>query len=106
MKRKWLWVAGAVLASAGAGGWACANRGVIVAHAAGVPELTIAQVESDLADAKAGKLKLAIYDANSAERYAQSHLPTARWVDHSKLAASDLPADKDTRLVFYCANEH
>jgi hypothetical protein len=106
MKRKWLWIGGALLATAGVGSWACANRGVFTAHAQGVAELTIAQVESDLADAKAGKVKLAVYDANSQARYEQSHLPTARWVDHSAITANDLPADKDTKLLFYCANEH
>jgi hypothetical protein len=26
--------------------------------------------------------------------------------DHEKFAASELPADKSAKLVFYCANEH
>jgi rhodanese-related sulfurtransferase len=49
---------------------------------------------------------VAIYDTNSQERYAQGHVPTARWVAHDGVTAEVLPQDRDTRLVFYCANEH
>lgn len=67
---------------------------------------TIEQLEAKLKDAKAGKLKLFVYDNNSRERFRQSHVPTARWVDYTKLQATDLPKEKDATLVFYCANEH
>lgn len=67
---------------------------------------TIEQLDAKLKEAKAGKLKLYIFDNNSHERYQKSHLPGARWVDYSKLQVSDLPKEKDATLVFYCANEH
>ena len=42
---------------------------------------------------------------NSKDRWAQSHVPTATWLDFKDVKASDLPQDKDRVLVFYCANE-
>ncbi len=68
--------------------------------------LTIEQVEAKIAEAKAGKLTLALVDNNSKERFEKSHLPGARWVKFTEVAASDLPADKDATLVFYCSNDH
>jgi|GEM_PF-2534795 len=68
--------------------------------------LTIEQVEAKIAEAKAGKLTLALVDNNTKERFEKSHLPGARWVKFSEVAASDLPADKDATLVFYCSNDH
>jgi hypothetical protein len=68
--------------------------------------LSIAELELKIAEAKTGKGKLAIYDNNSLDRYQRSHIPTARWVDYTAIQASDLPKDRDTSLVFYCANEH
>ena len=47
----------------------------------------------------------AIFDNNSKAQWAGGHVPTAKWVDYKKLAAEDLPQDKDKQLVFYCANE-
>jgi len=81
-------------------------------HAAAEPgkesfgKLSIDELESRMAAAKAGKGKLAIYDNNQHDRYVQSRITTAKWVDFKNVQASDLPADKDTTLVFYCANEH
>ena len=68
--------------------------------------LTVDALDARMADAKAGKLALAIYDNNPHERYARSHIATAKWVESSAVTAAVLPADKDTTLVFYCANEH
>lgn len=68
-------------------------------------KLTLDEVEARIADARAGKMKLAIFDNNAQERFAQSHVPTARWLDAHAVKATDLPADKDTTLVFYCWNE-
>lgn len=64
--------------------------------------LTVAEVSARLA-ARDGKT-VAI-DCNSKERFAKGHLPGARWVAYDAVSASDLPADKATTLVFYCANE-
>lgn len=67
--------------------------------------LTIPELEARMAAARAGTLALSIYDNNAAERFAQGHLPGARWVMYDAVTARDLPADKDTTLVFYCASE-
>ena len=50
--------------------------------------------------------KTFIYDNNDKERYAKSHVPTAKWVDFKDVKKSDLPQDHSRKLVFYCANEH
>ena len=68
--------------------------------------LTIDELQARMNDAKAGKIKLAIFDNNEREHFDKGHIPGARWVAFDKVQASDLPADKDTELVFYCANEH
>lgn len=48
---------------------------------------------------------IAIYDNNSQERYQQGHVPGARWVAYRNVAATDLPPDNATPLVFYCGSE-
>ena len=68
--------------------------------------LSLEEMEARIKDAKDGKLKLAIYDNNGEDRFKKSRLPGARWVKFDAVTAADLPADKDTTLVFYCANEH
>jgi len=68
--------------------------------------LTIEELDTKMAAAKAGQLKLAIYDNNQRERFDKGHIPGARWVKFDSIQTGDLPADKETTLVFYCANEH
>ncbi len=68
--------------------------------------LTVEALDAKMAEARAGKLALAIIDNNGRERYAKSHIATAKWVESNAVTAADLPADKDTTLVFYCANDH
>ena len=65
-------------------------------------ELTVDQVAAKIA---ANDANLAIYDCNGKERFTQGHLPGARWVDYDAVTAADLPANKGTLLVFYCASE-
>ena len=67
----------------------------------GFGSLTVDQVADHIAKADA-----TIFDNNSKDRWAKSHVPTAKWVDYKAVKASDLPQDKDRTLVFYCANEH
>ena len=74
------------------------------AHAFG--ELTVDQVAAKMEQAKSGALKLALVDNNQKDRWAKGHLPGAKWVQFDAVTPADLPADKDTTLVFYCANEH
>jgi hypothetical protein len=69
-------------------------------------KLTIDELDAKMNDAKAGKIKLAVFDNNHREMFDKGHIPGAKWVAFDKVQASDLPADKDTQLVFYCANEH
>lgn len=45
-----------------------------------------------------------LIDANTAGRFRQSHVPGAKWLQFNKIEASDLPADKTRKLVFYCAH--
>jgi rhodanese-related sulfurtransferase len=52
-----------------------------------------------------GQKDVAIYDNNNAERFAKGHVPGAKNVSPRELTAADLPANKDAKLVFYCANE-
>jgi hypothetical protein len=68
--------------------------------------LTVDELEAHLRDAKAGTRKVAVFDNNQHERFVKSHIAGATWVKFSDVKASDLPADKDTELVFYCSNEH
>ncbi len=62
--------------------------------------VTINDVAKDIAQ----KSPVAIFDANSKERYAKGHIPGAKWVDSSKVDASVLPADHSEPLVFYCGS--
>jgi hypothetical protein len=68
--------------------------------------LTIEELEARMSEAKAGKLTLGIYDNNHKDRFEKGHIPGAKWVKATELQASDLPAQKEATLVFYCANEH
>jgi hypothetical protein len=67
----------------------------------GFGELTLDQVDKLVATKSAD-----IFDNNSAERFAKSHVPGARWVAFNNVTASDLPKDKERALVFYCENTH
>jgi len=49
-----------------------------------------------------GQPGVKVYDANPPDLWEKNHLPGAVFIGDKKLA-SLLPADKDTKLVFYCA---
>ncbi len=49
--------------------------------------------------------RIAVFDANSRETYDEHHVPGAVWVDYDAVTAEQLPQDRETQLVFYCANE-
>ncbi len=68
--------------------------------------LTVDELVAKMAEAKAGTLKLAVFDNNGRDTFNQGHLPGATWVQYDEIKPSDLPTDKDTQLVFYCYNEH
>lgn len=73
------------------------------ASKAGYGEVTLDELAA-LVDGKGAT----VVDANKAERYAQGHIPGAihtRADEHGKLTGAALPADKATKLVFYCYSE-
>ena len=76
-----------------------AGRARAASSKGGYGELTIDEVQQ-LVAAKAAD----VFDNNSQERWAQSHVPGAKWVAFNDVKASDLPQDKDRKLVFYCAS--
>jgi hypothetical protein len=54
-----------------------------------------------------GQKDVAVFDANSAETFAKGHVPGATFLEeYRKFQASVLPADKATRVIFYCKNTH
>lgn len=111
MTRRTVWHAALFLLALAAAP-ACAKSGHDAAKGTGAEEkelfgrMTIEELESKMAAAKAGQMKLAVFDNNQRERFDKGHIPGSKWVQFDKIQASDLPADKDTTLVFYCANEH
>ena len=83
------------------------NHGPPSAEAAAMKfaELTVDEVDTRIAEAKAGKLALHIYDNNPKSVYEKGHLPGAKWISPSDVKESELPADKEATLIFYCADE-
>jgi len=63
-----------------------------------VPVVSIEEVEAIIADGSR-----TILDVNSAESYANGHVPGALHLDKTNLVAG-LPADKSAALVFYCGS--
>lgn len=47
---------------------------------------------------------LAVFDVNAEPRWLAARVPGAHHLDPLGFAANDLPADRDTALVFYCSN--
>ncbi len=62
--------------------------------------LTIDEVAADV-----GKAGVYLLDANTREVFEAGHLPGAKLVPF-KVNASDLPADRSAKLIFYCQNPH
>lgn len=50
--------------------------------------------------------KTVLFDNNPKFVWEERRLPGAKWLHAQKYEASDLPADKDTPLVFYCMNDN
>jgi hypothetical protein len=72
-----------------------------VASAEEIPELTVQQVHQRLAEKN-----FYVFDNNPHDVWKDGHVPKAKWLDYNRVAAKDLPIDKNATLVFYCANEH
>jgi rhodanese-related sulfurtransferase len=47
---------------------------------------------------------LAIFDVNSRQSWLEARIPGARHLDPETFLESDLPAERDRELVFYCSN--
>ena len=56
-------------------------------------------------DARRAQANVFIFDNNSRATFDAGHVPGARWVDYQNIAASDLPANKEATLIFYCASD-
>lgn len=69
------------------------------------PDLRKLSVDDVAARIAAQDGKTFLYDNNSKERYAEGHLPGARWVAYDNVTSADLPSDKGATLIFYCASE-
>lgn len=63
-----------------------------------IPELSVADVAARL-----GQPAFYVIDNNGAGRWKRSHVPGAKNLNPHALDASELPADKSSTLVFYCA---
>ncbi len=48
--------------------------------------------------------EVTVVDVNSPQSFREAHVPGAVNVDPAGFVESDLPADKDANLVFYCSN--
>lgn len=55
-------------------------------------------------DALPPERRSSVIDVNAPARWAAAHVPGARNLDPAHFAEGDLPADRDTPLVFYCSN--
>jgi hypothetical protein len=84
---------------------ACSKKGATDSKStqaeAEIPALTIDEVAAGIE-----QKTLMVFDNNSENRFKKGHVPTAKWLAFNDVKASDLPANKDQKLVFYCANEH
>ena len=48
--------------------------------------------------------RVTVVDVNPRERWAEAHVPGALNLDPARYDERDLPADKESSLVFYCSN--
>jgi rhodanese-related sulfurtransferase len=71
-------------------------------QAAAFTQISVDEVAAGL---ERGDGSIAVFDANGRDTFAEHHVPTATWVDYDAVTAEQLPADRATQLVFYCANE-
>jgi len=108
MKRHHLFIA--VAAALAMCASACTKSGDVSAEHGSRDEafgrMSIEDVEAKLKEANEGKAAFYVFDNNAKNVYDTGHVPGAKWVDYEHISATDLPADKEATLVFYCANEH
>ena len=63
-----------------------------------LPELTLQEVAARL-----GEPGFHVFDTNGAGRWRRSHVPGAKNVNAYSFPVTDLPAEFDAMLVFYCS---
>ena len=80
---------------------ACADGGGHEQKKEGFGELSV-----DAVDKLIAAKDVSVFDNNSEERFAKSHVPGAKWLKFNDVQAADLPRDLERKLVFYCANSH
>jgi rhodanese-related sulfurtransferase len=78
---------------------------LLVAAPAGAAEPFSLMSAAELSKAL-GAPDVKVFDANSPDVYAKAHVPGAALVDFQEFTAGELPADKATRVIFYCKNTH
>jgi len=54
--------------------------------------------------ASLGDTDLKVFDVNSVQSWQRARVPQARHLDPQRFVRADLPADMQTRLLFYCSN--
>jgi rhodanese-related sulfurtransferase len=75
----------------------------VVACAAGKKDEPFATVSMDEVERMLGQPDVFVVDANPEDVFRKNRVPGARWWRSAPLAKL-LPAEKDRRLVFYCAS--
>ncbi len=75
----------------------------VAASAGGSKAEPFSMVSMDEVEKMLGQPDVYVVDANPEEVFKQNHVPGARWWRSAPLAKL-LPAEKDRRLVFYCAS--
>ena len=48
--------------------------------------------------------QVTVFDVNSAQSWGKAHVPGAKHLDSEGFTEKDLPADKQSNIVFYCGN--
>jgi len=71
----------------------------MIARLMGLPTISPAELDQLVRNGGA-----AVFDVNSPMSWSQGHVPAAVNLDPAAFSASDLPADKNAMLVFYCSN--
>lgn len=61
-------------------------------------------ISPEALERKMGEQPVTVVDVNSPQSWAKARVPGARHLDPEAFAESDLPAAKETSLVFYCSN--
>ena len=64
---------------------------------------SLKEISVDEVAKRLGQKDFFVVDNNQRGRWAASHVPGAKNLNAGEFTQADLPADKSTTLVFYCA---